>query len=167
MTFELKTLSPDALSRALEKAHLYRLLNEPAEAESISRDVLRIQPDNQDALVTLLLALTDQFETRRAALADARATADRLTNSYARAYYAGVVCERMAKALLVQNVPGASPRTYEWFREAMTRYEEAEALRQPGNDEALLRWNACARHLMSDPRLEPASELREEPLLLE
>ena len=63
MTFELKTLHAEALPRALEKAERYRLLNEPSEAESICLDVLAIDRDNQAALVTLLLALTDQFET--------------------------------------------------------------------------------------------------------
>ena len=33
--FELKPLSREAIPRALEKAERYRLLNEPAEAESI------------------------------------------------------------------------------------------------------------------------------------
>ena len=35
---------------ALEKALRYRLLNEPVEAESICRDVLEVDPDNQAAL---------------------------------------------------------------------------------------------------------------------
>ena len=34
----------------------------PAEAESICLDALEIEPENHDALVTLLLALTEQFE---------------------------------------------------------------------------------------------------------
>src|SRR5258707_6656674 len=60
--FELKSLSgPEAIPAALEKAMRYRLLNEPGEAESICHDVLRIDPDNQQALVILLLALTDRF----------------------------------------------------------------------------------------------------------
>jgi len=32
MQFEFKSLSPEAVSRALEKAERYRLLNEPGEA---------------------------------------------------------------------------------------------------------------------------------------
>ena len=59
--FELKRLSEEAIPAALEKALRYRLLNEPAEAESICHDVLRIDPENQEALVLLLLALTDRF----------------------------------------------------------------------------------------------------------
>src|SRR6266567_3122341 len=59
--FELKRLSEDAIPAALEKALRYRLLNETAEAESICHDVLEIDPENQEALVLLLLALTDRF----------------------------------------------------------------------------------------------------------
>ena len=59
MEFEFKTLSPEAVPRALAKAERYRLLNEPGEAESICRDALAIEPDNQEALATLLLALTE------------------------------------------------------------------------------------------------------------
>ena len=57
--FELKRLSDEAIPAALEKALRYRLLDEPAEAESICHDVLEIDPKNQQALVVLLLALTD------------------------------------------------------------------------------------------------------------
>src|SRR4051812_7969768 len=59
--FELKSLTREAVPAALEKAHRYRLLNEPEQAESICHDVLRIDPDNQEALTTLILALTDRF----------------------------------------------------------------------------------------------------------
>ena len=96
MTFELKALSPDAVPRALAKAERYRLLNEPGEAASICLDALAADSENQEALITLLLALTDQFD-----------------------------------------------------------------------DDALLRWNTCARLIMHDRRLVPATEDRGEPLLLE
>ena len=56
--FELKPIHQDAIPQALEKAHFYRLLNEPGAAESICLDILEIDPDNQQALVTLLVALT-------------------------------------------------------------------------------------------------------------
>ena len=59
---ELKPLSKEAIPAALEKAVRYRLLNEPAEAESICLDVLKADPENQEAIVTLLLALTDRFD---------------------------------------------------------------------------------------------------------
>ena len=65
--FELKTLSPEGVPAALEKALRYRMLNEPEQAESICEDVLRLEPDNQEALVMLILALTDRFDDPRPA----------------------------------------------------------------------------------------------------
>lgn len=168
MTFELKTLSPEAVPRALEKAERYRLLNEPHEAESICLDALEVEPENQEALVTLLLALTDQFgPDAPSAAADARRVVERLLDEYARAYYMGIVYERRARAQLRDRTPGCGPRAYEWLREAMVWYERAEAIRPAGNDDALLRWNTCARLLMRNRHLVPASEERGEPLLLE
>ena len=45
--------------------------------------------------------------------------------------------------------------------------EKAEAIRPAGNDDARLRWNACARLIMHDRHLVPIGEERGEPLLLE
>ena len=61
MEFTLKPLSQEAVPRALAKAERYRLLNEPGEAESICRDALAAEPENQDALRSLLLSVSDQF----------------------------------------------------------------------------------------------------------
>lgn len=167
MIFELKTLSPEAVPRALAKAERYRLLNEPGEAESICRDALDADPGNQDALVTLLLALTEQFADDAASVTDARTCAAQLPGEYERAYYTGIIWERRAKARLRRVALDCGPRAYEWLREAMSFYERAEAIRPPGNDDALLRWNACARLIMRDRRLVPDAEPRGEPLLLE
>jgi hypothetical protein len=168
MRFELKPLSREAVPRALAKAERYRLLNEPGEAESICLDALEAEPDNHDALVMLLLALTDQFDGDSAsAIAEAWTCVEQMRDEYDRAYYAGIIWERRAKALLRRAVPGNGPRAYEWLREAMTCFERAEAIRPPGNDDARLRWNTCARLIMRDHRLLPAIEERGEPLLLE
>lgn len=168
MEFELKTLSPEAVPKALARAERYRFLNEPGEAASICQDALEADPGNQEALVTLLLALTEQFEEEAAsAVTDASAYAQQLRDEYERDYYSGIIWERRAKARLRRGVPDAGSRAYEWLREAMACYERAEASRPAGNDDALLRWNACARLIMRDHRLVPASEERGEPLLLE
>ena len=45
--FEFKRITPEAVPAALSKAERYRLLNEPREAESICRDVLLVDPENQ------------------------------------------------------------------------------------------------------------------------
>jgi hypothetical protein len=99
--FELKPLSQEAVAAALEKAMRYRLLNEPAEAESICHDVLRVDPENQQALVILLLALTDRFgKGYGVGVLQAQEVLPRLRDAYERAYYAGIICERQAKARL-------------------------------------------------------------------
>src|SRR5580765_7845608 len=117
MEFEIKTLSSEAVPRALAKAERYRLLNEPGEAESICLDALEIEPDNQEALATLLLALTDQFgDEAPATVADAWKTVARLRDDYERAYYTGILYERRAKAHRAHGTPGSGPRTYEWLR---------------------------------------------------
>ena len=169
MDFELKTLSPEAVSRALAKAERYRLLQEPVEAESICLDALQVEPENHEALVTLLLALTDQFaEDRPLAVAEAFQVVARLDDPYDHAYYCGIVWERRAKALLHRGGMGSGPQVYAFLREAMTWYERAEAIRPAGNDDPLLRWDTCARLIMRDQRLTPpVADERGEPLFLE
>src|SRR5690242_339810 len=103
--FELKTLSPEAVPRALAKAERYRLLNEPAEAESICLDALKIDPDNQELLATLVLALTEQFGDEPARVNEAWTTVAQLRDEYERLYYSGIIHERRAKALLRQHTP--------------------------------------------------------------
>src|SRR5947209_17364589 len=101
--FDLKTLSRDGIPAAIEKAMRYRLLNEPAEAESICHDVLRIDPENQQALVILLLALTDRFgKSYAVGVIQAQDVLPRLQDPYERIYYAGIISERRAKARLHQ-----------------------------------------------------------------
>jgi hypothetical protein len=156
--FELKRLSSEAVPAALERALRYRLLNEPAEAESICHDVLEIDPENQEALVMLLLAITDRLgKGYGVGVTESQEVLSRLRDEYERAYYTGIVCERQGKAQLRQGYPGAGHDAYEFLREAMTWFEKAEALRPPKNDDALLHWNTCARIIMRNqlaPRVE-------------
>jgi tetratricopeptide (TPR) repeat protein len=166
--FTLKPLSKDAIPSALAKAERYRLLNEPGEAESICLDVLQVDPDNQDALITLLLALTDQFPHESSLKVIGRAVdlAARLKEEYDRAYYSGIIRERRAKAVLHHERYGAAAAAVEWLREAMAFFERAETISPARNDDAVLRWNACARLMMSLPETVP--ELPQpEPLQLE
>jgi len=143
---ELKKLSKEAIPAALEKANRYRLLNEPGEAESICLDVLKADPHNQEAIITLLLALTDRF-TRGYGVSDTQAKEllSRVQGDYERAYYTGILSERRAKAKLSQNTPDCRFQAYELFHDAMEWFEKAESVRPPGNDDAVLRWNTCAR----------------------
>jgi len=164
--FELKSLSQEAIPGALAKAERYRLLNEPWQAESICQDVLRIEPENRAALVTLLLALTDQFQ-RGVAEREARDVVARMHDDYERFYYSGIVCERRAQALLHKGSQGSGAMAYELLRNAMHWYEKAEAIRPPANDDALLRWNTCVRLLARYPHLQPAPEQTTEPIMSE
>jgi hypothetical protein len=123
---ELKPLSKEAIPAALEKAERYRLLNEPAEAESICLDVLRADPENQKAIVTLLLAFTDRF-TKGYGVSDTQAKEllARIQSEYERAYYAGIFAERRGKAKLIQGTPDCRFQAYDLFREAMNWFERA------------------------------------------
>ena len=160
--FQLKPIHKDAVNQALEKANHYRLLNEPGAAESICLDVLEIEPENQQALVMMLLALTDRLTKGYAVGASlAKEVLPRIKDEYHRAYYEGIICERQAKARLQQGGPGSGHDAYEWLRDAMECYERAEAIRPAGNDDPILRWNACARIIMRNnlaPRATDASE---------
>jgi hypothetical protein len=159
MTFELKPIRRDSIEPALLKAERYRIINDPSSAESICLDVLQVDPDNQEALVTLLLAITDQFaEGPIEGVHRAQALLTRLRDRYKRAYYAGIICERCAKAQLHRGTPGSGELAYDWFREAMNWYEQAEAQRPAGNDEAILRWNTCARLLAKSGHPGPREE---------
>ncbi len=157
--FELKPITRDGVAAALQKVERYRLLNDPSSAESICLDVLAVDPENQQALVALLLARTDQFGEGQlaAGVERAREVLPRLKDDYRRAYYAGIICERRGKAQLASRTPGAGSMAYDWLREAMEWYEKAEAMRPPGNDESILRWNTCARILARNASLTPPS----------
>ena len=160
---ELKKLSKEAIPTALEKANRYRLLNEPGEAESICLDVLKADPDNQEAIITLLLALTDRF-TRGYSVSDTQAKEllSRIRGDYERAYYTGILSERRAKAKLSQNTPDCRFQAYDLFHDAMQWFEKAESVRPHGNDDALLRWNTCARIIEQNKLVRREEEERTE-----
>ena len=164
--YQLKPLSTAGVPAALHKAERYRLLNDSSAAESICLDILQVDPENQAAVVVLLLSITDQFaEGASDAVRRAQEVVPRLRDEYKRAYYSGIICERRAKALLRQGQMGAGEMAYDWLVEAMVWYEKAEAMRQPGNDEAILRWNTCARILNRSADYVHPSARQLEPVL--
>lgn len=148
MEFKLKPISKNGIPEAISKAELYRSLNEPEEAESICRDILAVDPQNQLALRLLGLALTDQFTGSSSdRYGEAQRIFESLTDPYERLYYTGIVHERRAKA---QLRTGHLPHTLlPLFEKAMHYFEEAEKIRPPDNDDAILRWNRCVRLLQS------------------
>src|SRR5256885_241154 len=148
MDFKLKSISEAGIAEANSKAEFYRVLNQPEEAESICRDVLAIKPDDQTALRTLGLAITDQFTGGPSDRhIEVQFAFEQLSDPYEKLYYTGILQERRAKA---QLRAGRSPHAVlVLFEEAMRCYKEAEAIRPKGNDDAVLRWNSCVRLLGS------------------
>ena len=143
---DFKRISRDAVPLALDKAERYRLLNEPALAESACRDVLAVDPENQRALVMLLLAMTDQFpDGSPECFHEAEAVVPKLQGEYERLYYSGIIWERRAHARAAEGGSGSAEVAYAWICQAMDYYEQAERLRPPANDDPLLRWNSCLR----------------------
>ena len=156
---KLKPITREGIPAALQKAERYRLLNDSSAAESICLDVLEIDPNNQDALVSLILAITDQFGDELAEhVRRAREVLPRLTDEYERVYYAGIISERRARAQLHRGALGSAEVAAEGFRDAMRWYEQAEAMRPAGNDEAILRWNTCVRMLERHEKAHVPSE---------
>jgi hypothetical protein len=164
--FNLKPLSAAGVPAALEKAFRYRMLNQPEQAESICHDVLQVEPDHQEALVVLILAITDRFaDPRSPSPRSAQELLPRLHSEYEREYYAGLICERLALARLRSGLPKAGEIAYDFFHDAMAHYERAEKLRPVGNDDSLLRWNSCARVIMANPDVCPVASEQEIGLL--
>jgi hypothetical protein len=147
--FDLKPLHKDSIPAALDKGTRYRLFNESFAAESICLDILEIDPENQQALVLLLLAMTDQFlEGYSVSNKQVQEVLNRIGNDYERTYYSGIAREKRAKAQLNKNSPGSNFVAYELFRDAMDCYDRAIPMRSEANDDAILRWNTCARLIM-------------------
>ena len=147
-TGELKKISADAIPLAIEKAERYRLLNQSWATESICLDILEVDPRNPSVLVLMLLSVTDQFGAEPGALVTrARGVLERITDAYERQYYDGIIHERLGRAQLAHPVMHGEAMAYASLRAAMDAFERAERLRPPGNDDAILRWNTCARTL--------------------
>lgn len=162
----LKPITREGVAAALQKAHRYRVLNDSIAAESICLDVLAIEPANVDAIVTHVLAVTDQFGAGNVADRQrAEESVSHLKDPYRSAYYHGVVCERWAKGILQRSAAHAERMAFEWLDKALDWYTKAEEMRTPGNDEAILRWNACVRILQRNPHLRPRDAEEWEPSL--
>lgn len=162
--YDLKLLTREAIPAALGKAERYRLLNQPWEAESIYLDILQIEPDNQDALIGGVLAATDQFEDDLGgSTARARELLPRIRDEYERTYYAALICERRAKAVLSAGRANAGGAAHSLIEEALSLYDRAERIRPEGNDDTLLRWNACVRLTRRHQHVVAARDDRVEP----
>lgn len=163
--FPLKPISKEGIPEALAKAERYRLLNEPQLAESICLDILELDPENHKGIVTLILSITDQFGSQgSASVGDARKLLNRLNNEYEKFYFDGIICERQGNAILNKGSMGGNFIAYDWIIDAMALFEKAEAIRPPGNDDPILRWNTCVR-LITRHNLRKGEEDYSEPPL--
>ena len=143
-----KPLSKDLIPRALIKANHYRLLNEAWQAESICRDILQVEPINQEAILYLILAITDQFgKDGTAKLDEAKDLCTNLNSKFEEKYYLGIIAERQGITSLSRNTPRAKYIAYEHHRNAMEFFEDAEKIQPKDNQDAVLRWNACIRRI--------------------
>ena len=154
MHFELKSISVQSIPEALAKVERYRLLSEPTLAESICLDILAIVPDHQQALISLLLARTDQFHLHIPAKA-AQDILAQIKGDYEQAYYAGIIWERVGHTRIREGGAGGGASAFQALHEAMVHYERAINFACPGNDDAILRWNTCARVIMRNPEIRP------------
>lgn len=143
----LKKLSPGELDSAVEKAVLYRALNQPEEAESICQDVLAVDAKHQNALRVLGLAVTDRFDEVAVGLfEEAMSAFGKLENEYDRVYHEGVAWERLGKAHLRR---GEGHGALTAIEHALEHYEKAEKIAPPNNPDPILRFNRCVRLLQS------------------
>jgi len=155
---QLKPLSKDSIPNALTRAKHYRLLNEPWQAESICRDVLKTEPNHQRAILYLILAITDQFGTVKGTSSiRAKELCTQLTSKYEQQYYRGIIEERLGKTALKRDSPRVIYIAYEHFQNAMEYYEKAEKIHPENNQDAVLRWNACLRGI-KEFNLKPSSD---------
>ena len=153
MELKLKTISKDGIAEAISKAETYRYLNEPEESESICHDILAADPDNQTALRILGLAITDEFLGESSdRYSEAEGIFRSLADAYEQHYCLGLLCERRAKAQMRAGRPPHAVSVL--FQEAMQHFEAAEKIHPPKNDDAVLRWNRCARLLDKLPKIE-------------
>ena len=150
----LKKLSPAELDSAVQKAMLYRELNQPEEAESICKDVLAVDGKHQNALRVLGLAVTDRFDEVAVGLfEEAIGAFAQLTNEYDRVYHEGVAWERLGKSHLKR---GEALGALTALEHAIEHYERAEKLAPPNNPDPVLRFNRCVRLLQSHRMLHDA-----------
>lgn len=154
MELTLKDIHTDAIEAALVKARQYRSLLEPEIAESICLDILKVDENNQQALIIYILALTDQLHhtEKHSQIKVIQKTIERLENEYDRHYYTGIMSERRARFLISQ--PMSHSFAYDYFIEAMEAYERAEKISPEHNDDAILRHNSCIRTIQKE-RLTP------------
>ena len=78
---------------------------------------------------------------------------NRLDDPYHKAYFAGIVHERRSFTIFRQSDFRSGQAVQTLLVHAMECYDKAQALSSDSNEDALLRWNTCARFLIAHPQL--------------
>jgi hypothetical protein len=164
---EIRSLKPEGIEAALVKARQYRLLNEPDEAVSICLDILAADPNHQNAMIHLILAYTDKFADSglEPSFKKALGIVERLDESHCKSYYTGIIYERRGKYHLKKGGPGSGALVFDWLAKALKAYEETLTDCDPDNQDAILRWNSCARIINKHPDVKPMEDDTSEPML--
>lgn len=150
----------DSIPTVLEKARQYRSLLEPDLAISICIDVFAVDPDNQEALVIYILALTDQYSHQNTKPEPTKITEaiNKLSSEFHQIYYTGIYLERKARALLKN--PMSRSFAYKAFMDAIAKYEVAEKMAPDHCSDPILRYNSCVRTIEKE-NLQPRAEFDE------
>ena len=158
MTFDLKPLDKGAIPNSIDRAKQYRALNQPWHAESICRDVLAVDPENQQNLIILFLAITDQFgsEKRTKKISDAEVLLDQLKDGFQKDYAKGIMYERLASAALNMGGVRSGYIAYYHLLDALNWYDKS-AKSPEKSQESVLRWNTCVR-MIKQFDLKPAPD---------
>ena len=91
------------------------------------------------------------------AINEAKELCQNLESDYEKVYYRGIISERYGKVALKRSTPRAKYIAYEHYRDAMIFFEKAQEIHPEGNQDAVLRWNACVRAI-KEFKIEPAPD---------
>ena len=156
--YDLKPLSKEAIPNAIDRAKQYRSLLQPWHAESICRDVQAVDPENQQNLIILFLAITDQFSSEKHAknIKDAEEIMNQFKDGYQQEYAKGIMYERLASAALNMGGARSGYIAYYHLQDALNWYEKSTKNPEK-NQESILRWNTCVR-MIERLNLKPAPD---------
>ena len=129
-----------------------RIMGKGKRAKPLSCDYVLVWRNTKLASIEAKAATKSYTE----GVGQAKEIVGKLPGEYERAYYAGIISERWIKSQL----RGGTHASYAsgWFLEAMDFYQKAMALSPAGNDDAILRWNACVRFMDRNPTLKAHPE---------
>lgn len=154
-----RLIHKDSIDIVLDKARQYRSLLEPDLAISICLDIFAVDAQHQEALVIYILALSDTLShggtgTHKPDKKILNAI-KQLKSKYQQDYYQGIFYERKARSLMRHAMSRSF--AYNLLFQAIECYQKAEKLSPKGNDDTILRHNACLRTIENE-HLQPRQD---------